>query len=193
MAIDEKDRKILYQLDIDAKQSSKDIAKKVGMSKEGVNYRINRLVRDKIITRRFADINLAKFGYSIYKIFLQFQNMTDEKEQEITNYLINHPAGIWVAGCNGRYDAIFTFRALNIVEFEKIKNEVLEKFGSYILNRDTIINTRYTIYNRKWLIEAASSSIAETYDSLPEKGNIDDIDKKILTMLNKDATIPCFQ
>ena len=189
MDLDERDRKILCQLDIDAKQSSRDVARKVGMSKEGVNYRINRLLKEGIITRRFADLNLAKFGYSIYKIFLQFQNVTDETEQEITKYLVSHPAGIWIASCNGRYDAIFTFRAANIVEFESIKNEVLEKFGRYILNREAVINTRYTLYNRKWLAEDART-VAVTYDGLPDAEKIDNIDRKILVMLNKDSSTP---
>jgi Lrp/AsnC family transcriptional regulator len=190
MKIDSKDREILYQLDIDAKQSSNDIAKKVGMSKEGVNYRIKKLLENKVIIRSFADINLAKFGYTIYKMFIQFQNMTDEIEQEIIDYLVNHPAGIWIASCNGGYDAIFTFRAENIVEFEKIKNEVLAKFSRYILNRQTIINLRYVIYNRKWLLEKEELPMPVVYDGLPEKKELDDIDKKILIRLNKDANTP---
>ena len=190
MKIDSKDREILYQLDIDAKQSSNDIAKKVGMSKEGVNYRIKKLYDNKVITRAFADINLAKFGYTIYKIFLQFQNITDEIEKEISDYLVNHPAGVWIVSCNGRYDAIFTFRAENIVEFEKIKNEVLANFSRYILNRQTVINLRYVIYNRKWLIDREELPIQTVYDWLPDKKEFDDVDKKILLALNKDANTP---
>jgi DNA-binding Lrp family transcriptional regulator len=190
MKIDSKDREILYWLDVDAKQSSKDIAKKVGMSKEGVNYRIKKLIENKVITRSFADINLAKFGYTIYKMFIQFQNMTDEIEKEISDYLVNHPAGIWIASCNGRYDAIFTFRAEDIVEFEKIKNEVLARFSKYMLNRQTIINIRYVIYNRKWLIDKEELPVPTVYEGLPDKKELDDIDKKILLALNKDANTP---
>ena len=42
--IDLKDRKILYQLDIDSRQSYSQIAKKVGVSKNVLVYRINKLI-----------------------------------------------------------------------------------------------------------------------------------------------------
>ena len=48
--LDLKDRKILYELDSNSRQPLSQIAKKVGLSKEVVNYRIRRLEDQKIIT-----------------------------------------------------------------------------------------------------------------------------------------------
>ena len=47
--IDVKDRKILYQLDLNSRQSLTTIGSKVRLSKTVVQYRINRLVKNGII------------------------------------------------------------------------------------------------------------------------------------------------
>ena len=43
MKIGLKDKKILYELDVDSRQSNKQIAKRVGMSEQVVGNRIRRL------------------------------------------------------------------------------------------------------------------------------------------------------
>ena len=47
--LDEKDRKILAELDKDARQTDSKIAKKVRVSKQVANYRIQNLVNKKVI------------------------------------------------------------------------------------------------------------------------------------------------
>ncbi|MFO7677029.1 MAG: AsnC family protein, partial [Thermoplasmatota archaeon] len=42
MKLDLKDRKILYELDLDCRQSNSQIGKKVGLGRDVVSYRINK-------------------------------------------------------------------------------------------------------------------------------------------------------
>ena len=50
MDLDLKDRKILYELDKNCRQSNSQIANKVSLSKQVINYRIRRLEDNNIIT-----------------------------------------------------------------------------------------------------------------------------------------------
>ena len=43
--LDLKDKKILLELELNSRQSFSSIAKKVGLSKEVVNYRVNKLIK----------------------------------------------------------------------------------------------------------------------------------------------------
>ena len=52
--LDEKDKKILYELDKNSRQGISSIAKKVRLSKEVVNYRIKNLEKRKIIKGYYA-------------------------------------------------------------------------------------------------------------------------------------------
>ena len=69
--LDLKDRKILYELDVDARQSLAEIGKKVGLSKEVVNYRIKRLEKEEVIIRYSTIIDLFRIGLKKYKLYLR--------------------------------------------------------------------------------------------------------------------------
>ena len=81
-----KDRKILAELEQNSRQSFSEIAKKLRTSKEVINYRVKKLVNDGIITRFFTEINLHQLGLQVYKIYFQFQNVTDAREEEMYQY-----------------------------------------------------------------------------------------------------------
>ena len=102
-----KDKKILSELDIDSRQSFTKIANKVGLSKEVVNYRIKRLINEGTIKGFYPIIDVSRFGYSSYRIFLRFQNLTTEKEKKIINYLQNQNSVGWIVFIRGNWDINF--------------------------------------------------------------------------------------
>jgi Lrp/AsnC family leucine-responsive transcriptional regulator len=68
--IDLKDRKILYQLDLNCRQSNAQIGKKVGLSRKVVEYRIKRMEHEDIITGYWTAINSFKLGYQVFRIYI---------------------------------------------------------------------------------------------------------------------------
>ena len=60
--LDLKDRKILYQLDINCRQSNTQFGKKVGLSKQVVDYRIKRMEEDGVIKCYWTDIDMIGYG-----------------------------------------------------------------------------------------------------------------------------------
>lgn len=83
MKLDEKDRKILVELDKNARQTDSEISKKVGTSKQVVNYRIKNLLEEGIITNFYTIINVGKLGLNSYYVFLQFENINKEQEKNL--------------------------------------------------------------------------------------------------------------
>ena len=51
LKLDVKDRKILYELDKNSRQSYSSLAKKVGLSQEAVRYMVNKLIENKVILK----------------------------------------------------------------------------------------------------------------------------------------------
>ena len=74
---------ILYQLELNARQPNSEIAKKVGLSKEVVNYRIKRLENERVIKSYYAIIDLSKLGYINFRVYLKLIDATPKKEKEI--------------------------------------------------------------------------------------------------------------
>ena len=81
--IDVKDRKILYQLDLDSRQTITKIGKKVGSKKDVVSYRIKRLIDKGTIKNFYTVIDSSKFGYKSFRIYLIFQRTTPKIEKKL--------------------------------------------------------------------------------------------------------------
>jgi len=80
MNIDLKDRKILYELDLNCRQSNAQIGKKVGLKRDMVAYRIKRLEQSGIIKNFWTAINTFKLGYLVFRIYINFQYVNSNIE-----------------------------------------------------------------------------------------------------------------
>ena len=58
-----KDRKILFELSRNCRLPTTQLAKRVGLSQQGITYRINRLIKTGIISDFITEIDLRKIGY----------------------------------------------------------------------------------------------------------------------------------
>jgi len=102
--LDLKDRKILYQLDLNARQSSGQIAKKVGLSKEVVGYRIKKLEKDGVIKSYYTIIDTSKLGYFSFRIYIKLMGTTPEVEEKIIKYLVNDKDTFFIVDVDGPFD-----------------------------------------------------------------------------------------
>ncbi len=187
--LDVKDRKILYQLDINSRQSNSEIAKKVGLSKQVVGFRIKRLLKENIISSFHSVIDISKLGFTVHKNFLRLQNLNREKEKELISFLIHNPNIVWVASCDGKFDLAFGTWAKDMAFLDRTITELNKKFGEFIAERQiaTIIQGNY--YVRDYLIhkEKTSTYRESFFGSTPFPVKMDSNDWEILALLGKNA------
>ncbi|ENO11770.1 transcriptional regulator [Thermoplasmatales archaeon SCGC AB-539-C06] len=88
--IDLKDRKILYQLDSNSRQSLTQIGKNVGLKKDVVSYRIKRLQDEGVIKNFWTAINTFKLGYNVFRIYINFQYVSSNIKNEIIQHFIDY-------------------------------------------------------------------------------------------------------
>jgi len=178
------DRKILYELDLNARISTTQLAKKLRVGRETTNYRINRLVKKGIIRKFVTMTNPAMFGYSVYKLFLKFQNLDKEKEKELLDCLMKNDYIYWIASCRGKYDLNFCVFAKNINHYEEIMSVFFEKYGNYILEQEFNTTLEVGIMSKDWLLPEKNLLSKLVYFG----GNnldiqIDEIDLQLLKIL----------
>src|SRR3989338_6684474 len=119
--LDKTDRKILAELDKNCRTPTTILAKKVRKSRQAVEYRINQLVKNGVITSFNAAFNHHKMGYKIYKIYLKLRNIPEEK-QRLFDYLRNCGIVYWMGEFSGTWDLIFGVFVKNDYEFFELKN-----------------------------------------------------------------------
>lgn len=185
--LDLKDKKILTLLDEDARLSNSQIAKKVGLSKPAVEYRLKRFEKNNLIFQYYTIIDFTKLGYSQYKIYFKFQDTTLEDEQKIMNYWDKSNNSVWVAQIRGRWDLAVSVIARSNFEFGKVLSEFMNKFSKFILEKDVLLTEYSPIYSREYLTETKPF---EFVYGVPSKiYGLDETDKKILKELSKNARI----
>lgn len=188
--IDLTDRKILHELDFNSRTPMSIIARRLKLSREVVNYRINKLVSEGIILKFYPIINISKLGYSANKIFIRFQNISELKEKEFIKFIENNPNIIYSASYDGKFDIVVSIWAKNVEDLANSLKELDEKFGKLIAEKETstIIRGEYKI--RNYLTDSKVHTKRELFfGSVPNKINIDEINKKILFELSRNARI----
>ncbi len=187
MKIGLKDKKILYELDRNSRQSNKQIAKKVGLSEQVVGNRIRRLQELGIIEYFFVKTNPSVLGYMHIKIYLRLHNITKEKEEELLNNLINQKNIYWLSSLRGKYDLVASIYVKNIAEFSKKYEDIFEEWRDYILERNVIVLERAFTYTKAYLIPKQKSE--EIVYSVGEEKEIqlDKTDNELLKILNKEG------
>lgn len=187
--LDLKDKRILYELDQNSRQTNAQIGRKIGLSKQVVGFRIQKLIKNKILTKFYCILDTSKFGFTIHKNFLRLQNITREKEKELIEYIEKNENIVWAASCDGRYDFIISTWARDVEYLDKIIKELNKKFGEFISERQiaTIVHGQYL--PRDYLTGKKRDSFYEGafFGAVPFKIKVDDIDWKILFELGKNA------
>ena len=189
--LDVKDRKILYELDVNSRQTNAEIAKKVGLSKQVVGFRIKRLLKEKLIDFLYTGIDISKIGFTVHKNYLRLQNLDKGKEKELINFLVNHPNVVWVASCDGKFDLAFGTWAKDMAFLDKTLTELNKEFGNYIAERQIATIIRGDYFIRDYLInkEKPSPYRESFFGAVPDPIKMDKNDWEILVLLGKDSRI----
>ncbi len=133
--LDKADRTILVELDKNCRIPSTILARKTHKSRQAVDYRINSLVKEGIITSFQVSFNPHKMGYKLYKIYLKIKNVPAEK-QRLFSYLKESGRVYWMGECSGSWDLIFAIFARNDYEFFEVKNEIISEFNNIIVEEE---------------------------------------------------------
>jgi Lrp/AsnC family leucine-responsive transcriptional regulator len=150
--LDLKDRKILYNLDLNCRQSNTQIGKKVGLSKQVVDYRIKRMEEDKIITRYWTNIDSYRFGYQVYRYYLITQNASFSKKEEIVQQIADYK-NTWVTGLiKGNYDIVAVIWVKSIPEFYQFWDNFNEAYGDYIAEKIFSVYLEADVYPLSFLL-----------------------------------------
>lgn len=124
--LDKIDRTLLKILQKDSRVPLQVIAKRLGIPKSTVHYRISRLEREKVIEGYYAKLNPARLGYDYLAVVLVRAKYGPRYHQKVGLRLSKIP-GVWaVYYVLGDLDFIVLIRALDrddyIKKLERLSN-----------------------------------------------------------------------
>lgn len=194
--LDLKDRKILYQLDLNCRQSNTQIGKKVGLSKEVVNYRIKRMQDLGVIKGFWTAINSLKLGYYAFRIYINFLDVSPAKKSEIISYIKSYK-NVWtLQTAKGPVDLGAVLWADDIYIFSQFWNKTLDKYGNYFENYAVSILTQVNCLKKSYLVSNDYKKSDREFYKINCIGGPVEIDKMDYHLLNEiaiNARIPLVQ
>jgi DNA-binding Lrp family transcriptional regulator len=145
--LDETDKKILKELSINARINIVDLAEKIKLSRDIINYRLKKLTKEGIIAQFRCYPNLQIIGVNHYKIIFRTKNLNEQAEKKIKQYIAQHKNATQFLKLIGSWDLEIEFETENEDELYKILNELRKEFSEIIRDFDILRITETYKYN----------------------------------------------
>ncbi len=187
-ALDLLDRKLLYELDLNSRQSYKEIAKKLRIAKETARFRINRLQERGYIKHFVTTMNTSYLNRFYYKLFYKFHKTNPKIDQQMISFIQNYKSIAYFASTEGRYDLTFLILAEDMRDLYQFLVPFREKFGDYILEQEILTMPAVHRFNFRFFYESGELLHTQYPVELIEP-KIDKLDYQIVKELAKNSRI----
>jgi DNA-binding Lrp family transcriptional regulator len=192
--IDIKDKKILFHLLQDSRQPLSKIAKKVGISKELISYRIKRMQEKEIIQNFTTIIDDTKLGFFGLTYYYSFDHINPSIRAEMIKLLVDSKYTRYVASTDGKYDMVVWYNIANQNIFINFYEEMLRNYRKYLSNQILTGDIGVELFSYDFLISDTQRQITKIKT---KKSNfkwfvvekIDDIDISLLKELSTNPRI----
>jgi len=191
--IDLKDRKILYELDKDSRQSFRSIGRKVGLSKDVVASRVKKLQENGVIIRFYARYDTLQLGLNLLRFYFKFQYLTPDIKKEIINHFMNNNYVKNLFSTEGSYDLGVLINVKKISDIYPFWRKTLEKYGDYFSEHIFSVYMGELIYDRSFLLDETEKPNRAPMSINLGDIKLDDLDLEILKILVSDARTPTLE
>ena len=116
--LDEADFSVLKAISQDARMDTVTIAKKLKMPASTVAFRLKKLRERKIIQGFSPQVSCQKYGFQSYQLFLEVEDLDEEKRQKILNYAQGSPNAVFVLETLGEWNFELIFEVKDQREFQ---------------------------------------------------------------------------
>ena len=184
LEVDETDKRIIYELDKNARIPEVKLAKIIGKSKESIRYRIKKLLDQKIILGFTTWIDPTKLGYKTEKVYLNLANIPAKKE-EFLEYVKKDKRLFWLGVAEGAWNIGLTYFVKSPEEFFNLKNDLFSRFKNLIIENKTAAVVSIHYHEQTFLHRGEAQW--ETMFEESQNIELDKVSKKILKSLFKNS------
>lgn len=184
--IDKKDKKLIYELRRNCRQTYSRLSKSVGLSKQMIQYRINRLVRLGMLQKPIAAIDAGRLGYQNYGVYFQWED--DSRKDSFVEEILTDTTVRYAAESSGRTDFVISFYAKRPAVFQRIWDRYTAKYGTAIRSHSIHVSTENRAFDKSYLIGSQPRKENEIFLGSGEKTvGIDENDMSILKELTRNC------
>lgn len=188
LKLDLKDKKIFSLLALNSRMPLTQLSKKVGLSRDAVNYRIKNYEKKGIIQGYRTMIDVGQMGYKANHLFITLNNPSKEIEQEILNKLIRYPFIRAIIKFSGNYDFEIAFITKDIDDLDEVLTKIITACSGSLQDYELLTISKTFVAE----IFPHHFSGPEITKITPKKrpSEIDQKDLEILKIISEEALLP---
>ncbi len=181
------DRRILFELDKNARITATKIGKKIRKSKQFVDYRIKKLEEYGVLKGYIAVIDYSKLGYASMRVYFKFHNLTPKKQNEIENNLIKDKEVWWLVTLEGIWDVGYAIAVRDLLDFYDYWDRIMRKYRKFISKRSVVAYTHIKQYPKSYLIGKPNTEKGTLVGASKEAVKFDAFDIKLLKLISDNG------
>ncbi len=188
--IDELDKKILGLLDQNGRTPAVKIAERLGISRQVVSQRIQKLEDRGVILGHYTIFDSGVVGYNWYRVLIRLLNASKAQKQEFIDYLKEHDHVTWLGEVGGRWDVAVNFACASPSEFNKVHEEISVRFGPIVKDVEVLVYVDIYDYSRTYF--DPEDSTRKRFFHQMSSGNtveVDAFDKELIKAIAQNARL----
>src|SRR3989344_1477347 len=131
--LDAKDWEILRAISHDARMPASRIARRVGLKRETVKYRLKKLRSSGVVKYFLTFLDLAKIGYPVWGFMLiSFKDLDAKSEDEFDKHIKKNPHVLFAYRALGEWDYGIEFCAKTPQQLYEIQQDLKKQFSKII-------------------------------------------------------------
>jgi Lrp/AsnC family transcriptional regulator, leucine-responsive regulatory protein len=180
------EKKVLSLLEQDCRMPAKQIAKKTGLSTEGVIKILHRVEKQDVILKYNTKLNYSRLGYSLFPVHLKLRKLNKAVMQDINRILSKYKIYIWHTFCEGEYDLLLSFKIRSKSDWNNM-TQLLHEISKYVLEKE-FSHAFYSFeVQTDFTGKLKTRKIFETLEINSPVFDISDEEEKILGLLRKNS------
>lgn len=140
--IDVIDKQILVRISKNSRISLIQLSNELGYTPNALKQRIRNLENKKIILGYRVFINYQKLGFLHYRVFLHLENMSDETERKMIQFLKYDKNCVSITKTIGLCELEFRAICTNIEEFYELMDRFRSEFSDNVKEYESIIYSK---------------------------------------------------
>ena len=181
--LDVKDYKILKELDKNYRTSFSKIAKKVGLSKNSVALRFEKL--KQYVMHSTVGIDNELLGYKLVKVFYSFDFYDETIEKQLIQELKKHKNILWVARFYGPFDISICLLVKDLNDLVTHITQFNEKFSKQIRDKEIQIISKQYFFRHSYLYDSPAPQTTKVIQT-SKRYILSKIEKKILSIIRNN-------
>ncbi|PIN75667.1 hypothetical protein COV18_02360 [Candidatus Woesearchaeota archaeon CG10_big_fil_rev_8_21_14_0_10_37_12] len=190
MKLDLVDKKLLLEIDMNARESLGQLGRKLRLSKRGVDYKLKKFEKEKIILGYKSLIDSGKLGYYFLRMMISFSKIDEKIRKEFELFIKTNKQFAYVFRCQGEHDYACAIWTKSLVEFNELADHIRFQWKDSVKKVDEHIPIYITHLQNRFLLGVSETKELTISCVQPLTSKIDHLERGVLKILADNARTP---